>query len=140
MRLNPPPVRLPPEANPQKIAFLSALVESVRLLFEANRVKYQTVTAGTTHTQAGATQLTGTINNIDTVANASDAVRLPPASENDTVELRNTGANAAAVWPASGDSIDGGAANAVDTNTLAANASRRYFAITSSAWITLSDG
>ena len=135
MRLNPPPQLVP---GAWQSAFIAALVESVRLIFEALRIKYQTFTAGTTQTQAGATPLTGTLNNISVVANASDAVRLPPASKDTIIEILNTGANACAVWPADADTIDGGAADAVDSNTLGASSSRRYFAVDETDWITLS--
>ena len=135
MKLNPPPQQIP---RAWVIAFIGELVESVRLIFEAVRIKYATFTAGTTQTQAGATALTGTINNVSTVANASDGVRLPPAQKDTVIEILNTGANAAQVWPATGDKIDGGSADAVDSNTLATSSGRRYFAIDDTDWITLS--
>lgn len=136
MKLNPPPQIIP---QSWAASFIIALVESVRLLFEAVRVKYQAgITAGAVQTQDGATQLTGTINNVGTVGTASDGVRLPPALKDEIVEILNTGANALQVWPASANTVDGGAANAVDSNTLAAGSSRRYFSVDDTDYITLS--
>jgi hypothetical protein len=134
--LNPPPTV--PGGLPSPFFFVR-LVESVRLLFEYARPSYQSgIVAGTTQTQAGATQITGKIANVATVATTSDALRLPPADFNLLVEILNSGANAAAVWPAAGDTIDGGADNAVDASTLGAGNSRRYLAINDDDWITLS--
>jgi len=138
MKLNPPPQQIPQK---WQFNFIVEFVESVRLIFEFVRIRYvASITAGTPQTQAGATQLTGTINNIGTVAVANDGVRLPPALINSVREILNSGANAAQVWPATGDTIDGGAADAVDANTLGVAASRRYFAVNSTDWITLSNG
>jgi hypothetical protein len=79
------------------------------------------VTASTTQTIAGATQLTGTYNNVTVVANASDAVGLPPLKYvGQQVLVTNAGANPAKVFPASGDTtktIDGGTAGASVTLT-----------------------
>ena len=141
MILKPPPQQIP---GAWALTFIASLLETVRLNFEALRIldiDYVTgYTAGTTQTQAGATALTGTINNVGTVANASDGVKLPTAKQNTIIEVLNTGANAAQVWPNTADTIDGGSANAVDSNTLGTASSRRYFAVDDISWITLSDG
>ena len=70
------------------------------------------ITAGTTQTQNGATALTGRFNNVTTVANASDGVKLPAATAGLTVVVHNSGANALKIWPATDDAIDGASANA----------------------------
>jgi hypothetical protein len=132
MRLNPPP-------QPQDGVFSVMLVESVRLLFEAIRPKYEAgITAGTTQTQAGAVALACSVCNVETTANANDGARLPTASAGDTIEILNNGAQILKIWPATGGTIDGGSADAADATTIAAGASRRYYSTTDVDWITLS--
>jgi hypothetical protein len=86
------------------------------------------VIASTTQTRAGATQLTGTYNNVTTVANASDAVGLPPITFiGQQVTVTNAGANAMLVFPTSAaagasTTIDGGSAGASKTCTNAKSA------------------
>lgn len=94
------------------------------------------ITAGTTQTLAGSTALTNDINNVTTVANTGDGVRLPTAVAGRRVSIHNNGANALQVWPAGGDTIDGGSVNAVDPNSLAAGSHRFYEAIDATNWET----
>ena len=78
------------------------------------------LTAGTTHSLAGATPLTGQVNILATVANASDAAALPVANAaaiGTAVVVVNNGAHAAAIWPQASDAIDGGSAGAAVTLT-----------------------
>lgn len=99
------------------------------------------IVASTTQTRAGATQMTGTYNNITTVANASDAVGLPPiVSIGQQVWVTNAGANAAKVFPDSGTpgattTIDGGSAGASVTLTNAKSA--LFTATTLTNWQTI---
>jgi hypothetical protein len=94
------------------------------------------LTAGTTHTLAGATPLTAQINVLATVANASDAAALPSANAamvGSAVVVFNNGAHAAAIWPQAADAIDGGSAGAAVTLT---NAKRCiYYCIAANTWI-----
>lgn len=77
------------------------------------------VTASTTQTRAGATQLTGAYNNITTCANASDAVGLPDiVFIGQQVWVTNAGANAAKVFPSS---ATGGASTTIDGGSAAAS-------------------
>lgn len=69
------------------------------------------ITASTTQTQ-GQRPLTKTMNTVTTVANANDVVTLPPAEIGKLVFVKNLGANTLQVYPASGDSVGGGAVNA----------------------------
>jgi len=73
------------------------------------------ITAGTTQTQGGATALTALKNYISTVANAGDGVRLPTAAAGKQMVVHNAGANALALYPATGAVINGGSANAAIT-------------------------
>ena len=97
------------------------------------------VTAGTTQTQAGATALTGSINQISVCANAGDGVELPTAEAGKTVVVINNGALSAQVWPASSDTINGGSANAVDAKALGIGESRVYVSYDAVNWETLSN-
>lgn len=62
--------------------------------------------------QGSATALTSTINNVTTVATAGDSVLLPEAQAGLVVIVQNNGANAADVFPFTGETINGGSANA----------------------------
>ena len=78
-----------------------------------------TITAGSTQTQAGATALTKDINRITVSGTDGDGVKLPTAVAGAKVEIINDdSAQTIQIWPATGDTIDGGSANAVDANTL----------------------
>jgi len=93
---------------------------------------YETATAGTTQTQAGATVLTGAVNFV-TTGTASDGVRLPaemPVGE--VVYIVNSSANALNVYPATGGKINNGSANAA--KALVANMSGAYISLGSENW------
>jgi len=89
------------------------------------------ITASTTQTQ-GQRPLTQDINIISVCANANDTVTLPPAADGMEVYIRNNGAQTLKIFPASGDAINGAAANA--SVTLAAGASVRYSTADSTNW------
>lgn len=81
------------------------------------------LTASTTQTLVGALQLTGDYNNVTTVANSGDAVKLPAATLGARVWVTNSGGNPMGVFPqASTDIIDGGSAGAKVTCTNAKSA------------------
>lgn len=94
------------------------------------------LTAGTTQTQAGATALSSGINRITTATN-NDGVRLPFAEAGGECVIRNDGGAAVQVWPHSGGKVDGGATNAVDSNTLADGSARIYRAMSQTEWYTI---
>jgi len=93
------------------------------------------ITAGTTQTQAGATALTTELNVVGTVANTSDAIKLPTAISGIKIKIVNNGANALAVWPNTSDNLGAGV-DTVDASTLAAGANRTYMAYDSTNWET----
>ena len=98
-----------------------------------------TITAGSTQTQAGATALTKDINRITVSGTDGDGVKLPAAVAGAKVEIINDdAAQTIKIWPATGDAIDGGSANAVDANTLAAGSDRTYFSVDATNWYTKS--
>jgi hypothetical protein len=71
-----------------------------------------TITAGATQTQAGATLLTSTFNNVTVVATAGDGVRLPTAAAGTRVTIRNSDStDTLKAYPFSGDSINALAVN-----------------------------
>lgn len=97
-----------------------------------------TITAGSTQTQAGATALTTTWNRISTGA-TNDGVALPAAAVGRLCYIRNDTGNAIQVWPNNGqdDTINDGAADAVDADTIANNATRLYVAATTNDWYSM---
>jgi len=97
------------------------------------------ITAGTTQTMAGATALTKDINIVTVNGNDDDGVALPTAVAGKEVTIINSdAAQRLQVWPGNGfsDTIDGGSANAVDANKLAAGGVRTYTADGSTNWVT----
>jgi hypothetical protein len=86
-------------------------------------------------TQGTATALTKTINNVTTVA-ASTGVVLPTAVAGYIVIVRNGGANALNVYPATGAAINAGAANAA--HSLPVGAMIQYVATSTTQWYTMS--
>ena len=98
------------------------------------------ITAGTTQSQAGATALTTQTNRVTASGTDADAVKLPTAVANALVTIINDdAAQTIAVWPNTGDTIDGESANAVDPNTLAAGNSRTYLAYDATNWVTVTN-
>ena len=95
------------------------------------------VSAGATQTQAGATALTTTINRVTTVGTNGDGVKLPTAVGGlQVLVINDDSAQTLKVWPNTSDAIDGGSANAVDGNQIAAGASRLYIAVDATNWYT----
>lgn len=70
-----------------------------------------TITAFATGGQASATALTEEINNVTTVATAGDSVKLPAAVAGMHIHVKNSGAAALDIFPATSDSIDALAVN-----------------------------
>lgn len=100
--------------------------------FDVSVGGYETATAGTTQTQAGATALTGAINYV-TTGNASDGVMLPSGrTAGSIVYIVNSSAAALNVYPATGGKINNGSANAA--KALAANMSGAYISLGSENW------
>lgn len=91
------------------------------------------LTAGTTHTLAGATLLVAGINNVTVVANASDAVALPAAIPGQAIVVFNGGAHLAKVWPQAADAIDGGSAGVAVSLTNALRCI--YYCVAANTWI-----
>jgi hypothetical protein len=97
-----------------------------------------TITASATQTQVGATALTTQCARLTTVATVGDSVKLAQAAVVGAYsEVLNAGANAAWIWPITGDAIDAAAANARDANALAAAGVRRYRCFTAGVWRTI---
>ena len=95
------------------------------------------ITAGSTQTQAGATALTTEINRVTIVGTNGDGVKLPTAVAGyEILIINDDAAQNIQIWPASGDAIDGGSADAADGNTLAAGSARRYITTDTTNWYT----
>lgn len=69
------------------------------------------ITAFATGGQASATALTEEVNNVTTVATAGDSVKLPAAAAGKRIHVKNSGATALDIFPATSDSIDALAVN-----------------------------
>jgi len=96
------------------------------------------ITAGATQTQAGATALTKDINRVTTVGTDNDGVKLPTASAGLEILIINADAGQdIQIWPNTGDAINGGSANAVDSSALGEGATRRYIAMDATNWYTV---
>jgi hypothetical protein len=77
------------------------------------------LTASVTQTQAGGLALTAQVNEVATVANASDAVTLAVMTPGQWQEVYNDGAHAMKVFPGASQAIDAAGANASVTLTNA---------------------
>ena len=96
------------------------------------------ITAGSTQTQVGATALTKDINRVTVVGTDNDGVKLPTASAGLEILIINADAGQdIQIWPNTGDAIDGGSANAVDGTALGEGATRRYIAMDATNWYTV---
>jgi hypothetical protein len=100
------------------------------------------ITAFATGGQGSATQLDESYNVLSVVATTGDSVKLPPVFAIDSVMyIKNDGANAADVFPASGDDLGAGVDTAV---SLAAGASISFIATVANAtwtqWIVSAGG
>ena len=94
------------------------------------------LTASTMQTQ-GQQPLTKDFNEVAVVANPNDVVTLPSAAQGMMIVVKNNGANNLQIFPASGDSLDAGAADA--SVTLTAGLAAIFFAINSTVWISLGE-
>jgi hypothetical protein len=83
--------------------------------------------------QGSAVLLTNTVNNVSTVATAGDSVKLPVANAGAVCVINNTGAAALAVFPSTGDTINGGAANA--SVTMMPNAVDEFWCPANGVWV-----
>ncbi len=115
-------------------------VIDLALITAVGNLKYtftDSITAGTTQTQVGATALTTSINRVTVSGTDGDGVKLPTAVAGLEVEIINAdSAQTIQVWPNTSDTIDGGSADAVDANALEAGSSRRYIARDATNWVT----
>ena len=91
----------------------------------------QTSTASTTQTQAGGTPITNAIA-VVTTANANDAVTLPKGYVGLEIFIANVSALALQVYPAVGDSIGVGGANASYSQTASMSAIYKCGKVTAS--------
>lgn len=89
--------------------------------------------------QAGATALTsGAINVVTVCDNAGDSVKLPNVAAGSTTIVRNSGAKCLAVYPATGETIDGLAANA--PYYVASGSTQTFGGDTATSWRALNKG
>jgi 3-hydroxyisobutyrate dehydrogenase-like beta-hydroxyacid dehydrogenase len=93
------------------------------------------VSAAGTSSQSAATALTKDLNYVSTVA-ANAGVALPTATAGKAIVIVNAGANTLKIWPAntSGNTIDGGSANA-NTTLTTANRIATFYCFANGAWV-----
>jgi hypothetical protein len=105
---------------------------------DSDNIPIFSVTSGIT-ADTGSAQgngvLTSSINQIATCANAGDAVTLPSAKPGKVLWVTNDGANAADVFPASGDNIDEAGANTA--LSVAVDAEVQFICTSSGHWSTI---
>lgn len=99
-----------------------------------NEVVTTSLTAFATGGQSSGVALSPGYNNLTTVATAGDSVKLPAALAGLVVVVRNNGAAAADVFPATADTINGGSANAAVR--IAPNSTITFTAINTTDWET----
>ena len=98
------------------------------------------ITSGSTQSQAGATQLNTIINQVTVSGTDGDGVKLPPAVAGTFCIIANDdAAQTIQVWPATDDSVDSEAANAVDPSTIKAGGGRIYYALNATNWRTIAN-
>lgn len=90
------------------------------------------VTAHAGGGQGSATAITKDYTNISTCATAGDSVKLPTAAVGKTYTITNRGAASADVFPYTGDTINGGSANAAIA--LPVGATIQFVAINTTDW------
>lgn len=107
-------------------------------IFLKAKVKAGLSAAGNS-SQGSATALVGYINELTTVTTGSaDSVKLPAATVGKVVVIINNGAGIAQVYPATGETIDGAAANAAGT-PIASGTRQTLACRVLGAWITADD-
>jgi len=90
------------------------------------------ITASTTQSQ-GQQPLTAIMNQVSTCANVDDVVTLPAAYKGRICRVANDGANQLQVFPASGDAIDAGSADA--SVSVSAGGRATFVASDTTTWI-----
>ena len=107
-------------------------VEAVRHFISSHQ---EGVVANVVQTQLAATLITDARGFIGTCANANDGVKLGVATKAGKLQaLRNDGAEIADVWPSTDGTINGGAADAVDANSLKPRELRIYISTSALNW------
>lgn len=130
------PVVTIPTTSSVRANFAAAKSE-IEALQDGTKTVTDSITAGTTQTQAGATALTTYTNRVTVSGTDGDGVKLPTAVAGlEVLVINDDSAQTIQIWPNTDDKIDGGVADAVDGNTLAAAASRRYIATDTTNWYT----
>ncbi|MDA0707474.1 MAG: hypothetical protein O2963_00135 [Proteobacteria bacterium] len=93
------------------------------------------ITAGTTQTYAGATQLTAAFNSVDTCANNNDGVRMPEARAGRTCSLHHSDTlndKTLKIYPFDGDDIGEGVDTAL---SIRSDAYIQFLALDATTWI-----
>jgi len=108
--------------------FANNIIAQAYVMFSAA----DTITAFAGGGQASATQLAKQQNRVSVCATANDSVKLPAAVAGMQLYVQNSGAASCDVFPASGEAIDAGAADAAFA--LASGSKVFFFCMTSGTW------
>ncbi|KKM64131.1 hypothetical protein LCGC14_1504470 [marine sediment metagenome] len=93
------------------------------------------ITSGTTQTQAGATVLSSRFNRVTTHGNVDDGIKLPTAVVGrEVIILNDTAVADLQVWPATGDAIEAAAVDAVGVTKIGAGVATTYEAVDAITW------
>jgi len=103
------PLVVPPAPNSSSIGSVGSTLAVLGLVAESTT---NGITAFAGGGQGSAAALSTEINRVSTVATVGDSIRLPAAVAGLTLVVANTAANACNVFPGTGDTINGQAANA----------------------------
>jgi len=129
-------INVPISLSPQATAVFIGVDNNDWRTVDANI--YQTTSSIIAHAgggQANATQTNLGINVVTTVATQQDSVKLPTTVQGQTVIIANKGLNGLALYPASGNSINGLAA---DTSlTIFPNESYAFYGVSASNWVAI---
>ena len=115
----------------------SSFQDALKIIAATARVAFKSLATGISAagtTQATATTLTASFNEVTTVA-AGQGVILPTPEAGEIILLANQGASALNIYPASGHSINNLTSNS--PVTVASNSSKLLFAISGSKWYSL---
>ncbi len=115
----------------------SAWLDALKIIAATGRVAFKSIATGISAagtTQGTATAITKSFNEVTTVS-VSQGVVLPSPEAGEILLVANQGANALNIYPASGHSINNLSANTAQS--LATDARRIFFAVTSSKWYAL---
>lgn len=111
------------------------LATGIAPLTATNIIGDQSAALTATGTTQATALLLGAVNNYVGTTAASTGVQLPSVGLGDSIVIGNAGASTLSVYGQTGDTIDGGAANAAFS--VATNTAAIFYKMTSTAWVVI---